>query len=150
MRHDEPAGYERTDADAAGTYRAAFLMLAVMVLTALGLVPVYRLLARQEAKAQPPPAEVVKNDMSEPAQSFPRLVTSEPMALAEFRAQEAALLDSYGWVEKDKGLARIPIDDAMRIVAEHGLPKFGPAPGAPASAAAAQPKAAAAAPEPGK
>jgi hypothetical protein len=148
MRHDEPTGYERTDANAGGTYGAALLMLAAMVLTAIGLVPLYRLLARQESKAQPPPAEVLKTDVSEPAQNFPRLVTSEPMALAEFRAQEAALLDSYGWVEKDKGLARIPIDDAMRIVAEHGLPKFAPAPGAPASAAAAQPKTAAA--EPGK
>ena len=56
---------------------------------------------------------------------------SEPLALAAFRAQEEALLSSYGWVEKDKGLARIPIDDAMRLVAEHGLPKFAPAAAAP-------------------
>jgi len=151
MRHDEPTGYERTDADAGGSYRAGLAILAAMVVTALALVPLYRLLARHETKAQPPAAEVVKTDMSEPAQSFPRLVTSEPMALAEFRAQEESLLDSYGWVEKDKGLARIPIEDAMRIVAEHGLPKFAPAPGAPASAATAPPpKAAAASPEPGK
>ena len=150
MRHDEPTGYERTDVDAGGSYRAGIAILAAMVLTALLLVPFYRLLARHETKAQPPPAEVLKTDVSEPAQSFPRLVTSEPMALAEFRAQEAALLQSYGWVEKDKGLARIPIDDAMRIVAEHGLPRFAPVPGAPAKAAAPQPKAAAVAPEPGK
>jgi hypothetical protein len=150
MRHDEPTGYERTDADAGGSYRAGLAILAAMVLTALVLVPFYRLLARQESKAQPPPAQVVRTDMSEPAQSFPRLVTSEPMALAEFRAQEHSLLDSYGWVEKDKGLVRIPIGDAMRIVAEHGLPRFAPAPAAAANAAAAQPKAAAAAPEPGK
>jgi len=150
MRHDEPVGYERTDADAGGSYRAGLAILAAMVLTALGLVPAYHLLARQEAKAQPPPAEVVKTDMSEPVQSFPRLVISEPLALADFRAQEAALLTSYGWVEKDKGLARIPIQDAMRIVAEHGLPRFAPAPGAPAKAAAAQPTPAAVAAEPGK
>ena len=150
MRHDEPTGYERTDVDAGGSYRAGIAILAAMVLTALLLVPFYRLLARHETKAQPPPAEVVKTDVSEPAQSFPRLVTSEPMALAAFRAQEAALLQSYGWVEKDKGLARIPIDDAMRIVAEHGLPRFAPAPGAPAKATAPQPKAAAVAPEGGK
>jgi hypothetical protein len=143
MRH-EPAGYERTDADAGGTYRAGLAILAAMVLTAIGLVPVYRLLARQESKAQPPPAEVAKTELSEPAQSFPKLVTSEPQALAEFRAQEDELLGSYGWIEKDKGLARIPIDDAMRIVAEHGLPTFGPAiaatpaPTGPAAAAPAR------------
>jgi hypothetical protein len=32
-------------------------------------------------------------------------------------------------VEKDKGIARMPIDEAMRIVAERGLPSF-PAPAA--------------------
>ena len=123
MRH-EHGGYERTDAHAGASYRAGFAILAAMFLTALALVPMYRLLVRQENEGQPPPAEVVKTEMSEPVQSFPRLVTSEPRVLAEFRAQEEALLASYGWVEKDKGLARIPIDEAMRIVAEHGLPKW--------------------------
>src|SRR5262249_35443789 len=150
MSQDERTGYERSDADAGGSYRAGIAILAAMVLTAIGLVPVYRLLARHETKSQPPPAEVVKTDMSEPAQSFPKLVTSEPQALAEFRAQEAALLTSYGWVEKDKGLARIPIEEAMRIVGEHGLPKFPPAPGGPASASAASPASKPAAAEPGK
>ena len=84
----------------------------------------YRLLARGETAAQPPAMEVVKSEMSEPVASFPKLVESEPRALAAFRAQEDALLTSYGWVEKDKGIARIPIDEAIRIVAERGLPKF--------------------------
>jgi len=121
QQHD---GFERSDADAGGAYKAGFAILAAMVLTALALVPMYRLLARQESQAQPPPAGAVKTEMSEPVQSFPKLVTSEPQALAEFRAQEETLLTSYGWVEKDKGLARIPIEEAMRIVAAHGLPKF--------------------------
>ena len=123
MRRDQ-AGYERTDAHAGATYRAGFAILAAMFLTALLLVPMFRLLARLENQAQPPAAEVVKTEMSEPVQTFPKLVTSEPRVLADFRAQEQALLTGYGWVEKDKGLARIPIDEAMRIVAEHGLPKW--------------------------
>ena len=126
----EHGGYERTDAHAGATYRAGFAILAAMFLTALALVPMYRLLARLENKAQPPPPEVVKTEMSEPVLSFPKLVTSEPSVLAEFRAQEETLLTSYGWVEKDKGLARIPIDEAMRIVAEHGLPRFDAEPSA--------------------
>jgi hypothetical protein len=123
MRH-EPGGYERTDAKAGATFRAGLYILGVMFVTALALVPMYRLLARVETAAQPPAMEVVKSEMSEPVASFPKLVESEPRALAAFRAQEDALLTSYGWVEKDKGIARIPIDDAIRIVAERGLPKF--------------------------
>jgi len=123
MRH-EPGGYERTDANAGGTFRAGLYMLAMMFVTALLVVPFYRLLARSETAAQPPATEVIESAVSEPAASFPKLVESEPRALAAFRAQEEALLTSYGWVEKDKGLARIPIEAAMRIVAERGLPKF--------------------------
>jgi hypothetical protein len=121
QEHD---GFERSDADASASYKAGFAMLAAMVLTALAVVPMFRLLAKRESQAQPPPAGAVKTEMSEPVQSFPKLVTSEPLALAEFRANEEALLTSYGWVEKDKGLARIPIEHAMRIVAAQGLPKF--------------------------
>ena len=123
MRHDN-GGYERSDAAAGATFRAGLYILGIMFLTALLLVPMYRWLARSESAQQPPPAEVVKTEMSEPVQSFPRLVESEPRVLAEFRRQEEALLTSYGWVEKDKGVVRIPIDEAMRIVAERGLPKF--------------------------
>ena len=63
---------------------------------------------------------MLRPDASAPAAAFPRLVASEPVVLAEFRAQEEAFLTSYGWVEKDKGLARMPIDEAMKIVAERG------------------------------
>ena len=123
MRH-ESGGYERTDAKAGATFRAGLYILGVMFLTALVLVPMYRLLGRVETAAQPPAMEVVKSEMSEPVASFPKLVESEPRALAAYRAQEDALLTSYAWVEKDKGIARIPIDEAIRIVAERGLPKF--------------------------
>jgi hypothetical protein len=123
MRHDQ-GGYERTDAKPGATFRAGLYILGTMFLTALLLVPMYRMLAREETAAQPPAAEVVKSALSEPVSSFPKLVSSEPSVLAEFRTQENALLTSYGWVEKDKGVVRIPIEEAMKIVAEQGLPKF--------------------------
>lgn len=120
----EHSGYERTDASPGGTFRAGLWILGVMVATALGLVPVYRLLARLESASQPKALEVVKSEISEPAVIFPKLVESEPRVLAEFRAQEESLLTSYAWVEKDAGRVRIPIEEAMRIVAARGLPKF--------------------------
>ena len=130
MSKHEPrghAGYEKTDAHAGATYRAGFYILGVMFLTALVLVPMYRFLGRREKAEQAPAATVLKADPKAAPAAFPRLVTAEPAALAEFRAGEDAFLTSYGWVEKDKGLARMPVDEAMRIVANRGLPKF-PAP----------------------
>jgi hypothetical protein len=123
MRH-EPGGYERTDASAGGAFRAGLYVLAMMFVTALLVVPFYRLLRSGETAAQPPATEVVESAVSEPVATFPRLVESEPQVLGAFRAQEDALLTSYGWVEKDKGLARIPIDEAMKLVASRGMPKF--------------------------
>jgi hypothetical protein len=119
-------GYERTDAHAGATIRAGFYILAVMFLTALVLVPMYRFLGRRERAEQKPAATLLKPAGAAP--SFPRLVAAEPATLAEFRAQEAAFLSGWGWVEKDKGIARMPIDEAIKIVAERGLPTF-PAPG---------------------
>jgi hypothetical protein len=139
-KHDAhgPAGYEKSDAHAGDTYRAGFYILGTMVLTALVVVPMYLYLARREAREQRPAASVLRPDANAPAAAFPRLVASEPAVLAEFRAQEEAFLTSYGWVEKDKGLARMPIDAAMKIVAERGLPVF-PAPAAsPTPAGGAQ------------
>lgn len=131
-------GYEKTDAHAGDTYRAGLYILGTMVLTALIVVPMYRFLAGREAREQRPAASLLKPDASAPPAAFPRLVVSEPAVLAEFRAQEDALLSSYGWVEKDKALARMPIDAAMKIVAERGLPTFpAPAP-SPAPAGGAQ------------
>ena len=130
--HHGQGGYERTDARAGATVRAGLTILGVMFLTALVLVPMYRFLGRRERAEQKPAATVLKPDAVAP--SFPRLVASEPAALAEFRAQEDAFLAAWGWVEKDKGIARMPIDEAMKIVAERGLPTF-PVP-APAAAPA--------------
>jgi hypothetical protein len=131
-KHEHPGhgGYEKTDAHAAATYRAGLYILGVMFLTALVVVPMYRFLGRREAAEQTPAATVLKPAAAAPA--FPKLVASEPAVLTEFRAQEDAYLAGYGWVEKDEGIARMPIDEAMKIVAERGLPTF-PTPGPPAT-----------------
>ena len=43
-------------------------------------------------------------------------------SLQELRAKQKALLEGYGWVNKEAGVARIPIEDAMKMVVERGLP----------------------------
>jgi hypothetical protein len=127
-----PAGYETTDAAVGPTLRAGVFLLAAMFLVSLIVVPLYWLYARQETEAQPRAANVLKE--SPPPGVFPRLVEDEPRALAEFRAKEDLLLGSYGWVERDRGIARMPIDEALRVVGARGaLPVFAAAPPAGAS-----------------
>ncbi len=42
--------------------------------------------------------------------------------LKAYKAKEEALLNSYGWVDKDAGIARIPIERAIELTAQKGLP----------------------------
>jgi len=57
--------------------------------------------------------------------SGPRLEVKPGASLAELRAAEAADLNSYGWIDRTSGRIRIPIDRAMRLILERGLPDVG-------------------------
>ena len=48
----------------------------------------------------------------------PRFWVTPAEQLKAMRAEEEKILDSYSWVDKQKGIARIPIDKAMELVAE--------------------------------
>ena len=63
-----------------------------------------------------------------PLPPTPRLQITPARDLKDTREQEHELLSSYGWVEKDKGIVRIPIDRAMDLLAERGLPPGKPEP----------------------
>jgi hypothetical protein len=52
----------------------------------------------------------------------PRLETDESNELTEPRMQEEEHLNSYGYVDQAAGTLHIPIDRAMQLVAERGLP----------------------------
>jgi hypothetical protein len=52
----------------------------------------------------------------------PRLESDETTEINDFRVQEEQTLNSYGWVDQQAGVVRIPIDRAMALVAQRGLP----------------------------
>jgi hypothetical protein len=52
----------------------------------------------------------------------PQLMTGEPKHLTEVRAREADQLQGYGWVNEAGGVARIPIDEAKKLMIERGMP----------------------------
>lgn len=41
---------------------------------------------------------------------------------ADLHAREDLLLDNYSWIDRSKGTVRIPIDRAMELIAQRGLP----------------------------
>lgn len=68
--------------------------------------PAYPLAAQQEVRVPPEP----------------RLQTNPREDLRQLREQEDRILSSYGWVDKSGGVVRIPIDEAMKLTVQRGLP----------------------------
>lgn len=55
----------------------------------------------------------------------PRLQSNPQQDMRELRSKQEALLNGYGWVNREGGVARIPIEEAMKIVVARGLPTRG-------------------------
>jgi hypothetical protein len=52
----------------------------------------------------------------------PRFQENPQQELQDLRVKQRGVLEEYSWVNKEAGIARIPIEEAMKIVVERGLP----------------------------
>jgi hypothetical protein len=79
--------------------------------------------------------ETVQKEMRNVVATFPepRLQPDEVRDMDLFRQSEDKRLHSYGKVDASGQTIHIPIERAMEIVAERGLPNFGTAPAGPAT-----------------
>jgi len=57
----------------------------------------------------------------------PRLQVDEPKTWQQQLAIEKAQTETYAWVDQAAGVVRIPVERAMEIVAQKGLPARAPA-----------------------
>jgi hypothetical protein len=122
---------EKTDAKPKGILEALAYLLLATAAVAWGVVYLTRDLVTAEVKNDPPPAP-----LAEPAGRLPpepRLQTLPFADIEALRAEEKSVLTSYGWVDRKAGVVRIPIEQAMKLLAERGLPQ---AAGDPAPAGA--------------
>ena len=68
-----------------------------------------------------PPSPLAKGRVLPPP-GVPRLQAHPNQELDEYLAHEKEILDTYGWVDKKNGIVRIPIQHAMNILLQNGLP----------------------------
>jgi len=52
----------------------------------------------------------------------PRIQRTPLTDIYDLRRHEDSILNSYGWVQPESGVARIPIERAMDLLAQRGLP----------------------------
>jgi hypothetical protein len=75
---------------------------------------------REEEAKDTPPSPLVEA-RGDPIPPGPRLRAAPPRDLADLRARDDEMLTTYGWVDKSRGVARIPVDRAMSILVDKGL-----------------------------
>jgi len=112
------AGYEKTDAHVPTINWFLFGLFALIGVSMLAMWAMHAFLARQEEKA-PAPTLMEAQRVLPPV---PRLQVSNTRDLAELSAHEARTLSTYGWLDKETGSVRIPVERAMELVAQRGLP----------------------------
>jgi len=79
------------------------------------------LFSREDAKNAASPAASMLNERPK-LPPEPRLQAEPKIELKDLRADEEAILSSYAWIDPNKGIVRIPINQAIDMVAQKGLP----------------------------
>jgi hypothetical protein len=115
--------HEETDADARAITRFGIALVLVLVLSQLALWWLFNSFTRRESKLSPPVSALVRAQApTEPPE--PRLQANPQADMRTMREREETVLNQYGWVDPNRGVVRIPIDRALDLVAERGLPQF--------------------------
>lgn len=114
-------GHETSDADAKSVFISGLsLSLGLMVFGLLFSWGTYKVFkARTSAPGAPARTFVVPD--SSALLPLPRLQADPHVALVPFVKSQDSILASYGWVNKDSGIAKIPIERAMELVVKKGL-----------------------------
>jgi hypothetical protein len=139
---DASAGYEQTDVKVTGIVvflTALAIFVAVSGVLSYGIGKVIN--ARMNKEDGPnskwtktadvrqlgnlPSSPELQNKVAEITKSFPapRLQTDDGnQDVTDLHAREDLLLDNYSWVDQSQGKVRIPIERAMELIAQKGLP----------------------------
>jgi hypothetical protein len=116
------AAHEQKDADVIGLFMVAGLLLLILALCLLICWAVLHLFNRDRNSEQRRP-RASRTQMA--AFPSPRLLVYPGRERKELDAAGRTQLESYGWVDRRAGIARIPVSRAMQLIVERGLPEVG-------------------------
>lgn len=139
---DASTGYEQTDVRATGIIvflTSLFIFVGVCGVVTWGIGKLINAHLNQEDGPNSkwtktaeirelgnlPSSPEMQNKIAEITKNFPtpRVQTDDGnQDVADLHAREDLLLENYTWVDQSKGKVRIPIERAMEILAQKGLP----------------------------
>jgi hypothetical protein len=111
--------HEQTDVNVFAIGRFAFALVAVVAVCLFLLFGFFRFLVGITGGERPAVSDYSRNGQLPPQ---PRLEERPAVELKAFRDAEDQALSSYGWVDQKNGVVHIPIDRAIDLLAQRGLP----------------------------
>jgi hypothetical protein len=134
-KYENTAGhgsFERQDLQASGILYFLLALVVMLLLCIFALVGVFDFLDHREKALQPAvnplltnvPADTRHIPAGYPQSAFPnpRLEEDERGQLDGITLEQEKTLYSYGWVDAKGGTVRIPIERAMDLIVQRGLP----------------------------
>ncbi len=118
--HGHGPGHEKSDANVRSLAAFAAGLVVLMLAGMFVMRMMYVQMADYQIRHDPPLSPLAAELPAHPPE--PRLQVTPAQELREVRKQEQEKLSSYGWVEPNAGVVRIPVERAMELVVERGVP----------------------------
>ena len=111
-------GYETRDANVRGVFSFLVVLGLALVFIALLCWGLFKYFSAGQATRAP------ASPFSETRQlpTGPQLQVNPRQDLLRFRAEQERSLESYSWENRDAGTVRVPIERAMELLLQKGLP----------------------------
>ena len=120
-RNAEPVHRETTDVNIGGIVVFVIVLLVAGVVVHAGVWAMYRYFEKHASRPAIAEFPLATNALRR-LPPEPRLQIDPRDDLSNMRRAEEQVLTSYGWVDRNTGVVRIPIEQAMKLTVERGLP----------------------------
>jgi hypothetical protein len=119
--HHPEVHHEESDVNIRGIFAFGVALTVVTIVVYLVVGVLFKYLDAREAHQAAPeyPLAAAEAHRLPPE---PRLQTNPRRDLADLRAREDETLNGYSWVDRNAGIVRIPIEEAIKKTLEKGLP----------------------------
>jgi hypothetical protein len=119
--HNPSVAHERTEEDVKAISGFGIGLAIGIVVVVFAMWGMFEWFYAREDRASPAVAPIILSEKPQ-LPPEPRLQAVPRLDLKALHEGEDEILNNYAWIDPDKGIARIPIEEAIKIVAAKGLP----------------------------
>ena len=116
---NKDVNYEGGDVNVKLFFGSLILMVVVTACSMALSVWIYSSLETRQVEAYPTPLPLIQlRPTPPPPRLQPNIIdrTTAEEDMEAMRVREDAILETYGWVNRDEGIARIPVDRAIDLL----------------------------------